>query len=219
VVKWGKICNLSATGCGPLPPHKITLVRPDTSVYKWACSPPARLRRDALHEPGRLPREVRHNRNVRPWTQKLYDVPTGIQRGITHDYFGWMVSVWSGETSPGVVPVTRFWPSLSQRFPQQSAPLYSFVKSGYLRRPTMPLSAHRYADGLFGEDHHPLKLFIPLEVLRQEVSPLAEEDVPLIEHQRGQFRFRRTSGAMGHRRSVEPYRSPLWYSREPSMRI
>jgi hypothetical protein len=123
------------------------------------------------------------------------------------------------ETSPGIVPFTLIWLSLSQRFPQQSAPLYSFVKSGYLRRPTMPLSALRYADGLFGEDHHPLKLFIPLEVLRQEVFPLAEEDVPLIEHQWGQFRFRRTSGAMGHRRSVEPYRSPLWYSREPSMRI
>jgi hypothetical protein len=58
------------------------------------------------------------------------------------------------------------------------------VKSGYLHRPTMPLSALRYADGLFGEDHHPLKLFIPLELLQREVSPPSEEDVPLIEHQR-----------------------------------
>jgi hypothetical protein len=82
------------------------------------------------------------------------------------------------------------------------------VKSGYLRRPTMPLSALRYADGLFGEDHHPLKLFMPLEVLRQEVSPPSEEDTPLIEHQRGQICCRCTTSAIGHRHSVKLYSSP-----------
>ena len=56
-------------------------------------------------------------------------------------------------------------------------------------------------------------------MLRQEISPPSEAYAPLIEHQRGQICFRRTTSAMGHCRSVAPYRSPLaafealWFSR------
>jgi hypothetical protein len=83
----------------------------------------------------------------------------------------------------------------------------------------MPLSALRYADGPFGESQHPLKLCIPLASLRQEVSPPSEEDAPLIGRPRAQICFRRTTSAMRHCRSVEPYCSPpvafevLWLSR------
>jgi hypothetical protein len=86
----------------------------------------------------------------------------------------------------------------------------------------MPLSALRYADGPFGEDHHRLKFFMPPDVLRQEVSPPSKEDTPLIEYQRGHIYFRRNASAMRHRRSVAPYRSPLvafevlWLSRRVS---
>jgi hypothetical protein len=64
---------------------------------------------------------------------------------------GW--SLYDKGNFPSVASFTPFWPSLSQRFPQQFAASPHLLKSSYRCRPVMHLSTLQYADGPLSAAH------------------------------------------------------------------